>query len=116
MTRHIALIVFPVKDLARAKAVYTELLGAPPYVDMPYYVGYRVGDQEIGLDPSGGASGHTHPTPYTDVDDLAASIEALVAAGATLRQEPKDVGGGMRIARLADADGNLFGLRQGKPA
>jgi predicted enzyme related to lactoylglutathione lyase len=107
-------IVFPVKDVARAKAIYTALLGAEPYVDTPYYVGYRVEDQEIGLDPNPG-SGHTSATPYTDVTDLEGTVKALVAAGATVKQEPKGVGGGMRIAILADGDGNLIGLRFGRP-
>jgi predicted enzyme related to lactoylglutathione lyase len=114
MTMHFGTIIFPVKDLARAKTVYTALLGTAPYVDSPYYVGYRVGDQEVGLDPSG--SSHTCATPYTDVTDLEASIATLVEAGATVKQPPKPVGGGMRIALLADADGNQFGLRHGKPA
>jgi predicted enzyme related to lactoylglutathione lyase len=115
MTIAFGTIIFPVKDVARAKALYTALLGTAPYVDSPYYVGYRIGDQEIGLDPNPG-SGHTAATPYADVSDLEASVQALVGAGAVVKQEPKGVGGGMRIAILADADGNLFGLRHGKPA
>ena len=53
MTQGITLLVYPVKDLTQAKALYSTLLGVEPYVDQPYYVGYRVGDQEIGLDPNG---------------------------------------------------------------
>ena len=33
MPQGINLIVFPVKDLGRAKMLYTTLLGVPPYVD-----------------------------------------------------------------------------------
>ena len=40
-------IISPVSDLAKAKDFYTALLGVAPYADTPYYVGYRVGDQEI---------------------------------------------------------------------
>ena len=43
----IKLIVYPVRDLARAKTFYRALLGVDPYVDSPFYVGYRVGEQEI---------------------------------------------------------------------
>src|SRR5437588_309012 len=46
------LIVFPVSDAARGKALFQTLLGVEPYVDQPYYVGFRGGDQEIGLDPN----------------------------------------------------------------
>jgi len=34
-----------------------------------------------------------------------------VAAGAVVRRPPGDVGGGMVVAVLADADGNLLGVR-----
>jgi len=47
----------PLRDLAKAKAVYRELLGLEPYADEPYYVGFRVGDQELGLDPNGHGKG-----------------------------------------------------------
>ena len=36
----------------------------------------------------------------------------LTAAGATVLKEPADVGGGLTIAVLSDADGNPIGLRQ----
>ncbi len=35
------LVVYPVKDLEKAKELFTQLLGSDPYVDSPYYVGYR---------------------------------------------------------------------------
>ena len=37
------LIVYPVKDIAHAKALFREVLGVEPYADAPYYVGFRVG-------------------------------------------------------------------------
>lgn len=52
----VQLFVYPVKDIAGARALYREVLGVEPYADMPYYVGFRVGDQEIGLDPNGHAN------------------------------------------------------------
>ena len=55
MSDGISLLVYPVTDLGRAKALFTALLGVEPYADQPYYVGYRVGGQEIGLDPNGHA-------------------------------------------------------------
>jgi catechol 2,3-dioxygenase-like lactoylglutathione lyase family enzyme len=52
MSSGIKTIVYPVQDLAKAKALYAALTGAEPYADQPYYVGIRVDDgQEIGLDP-----------------------------------------------------------------
>jgi hypothetical protein len=44
-------VLHPVSDLAKAKPVYTALLGIPPQADAPYYVGFDVGGQHIGLVP-----------------------------------------------------------------
>ena len=105
-------IVHPVTDLAAAKAVYGALLGVAPQVDQPYYVGYEVGDLHVGLDPNGHAQGSTAPVGYWQVDDLEATIERMVAAGARVRQPAREVGGGRRIATLEDADGNVIGVLQ----
>jgi hypothetical protein len=53
MDQRISTLILPVEDVARAKALYSALLGTEPFVDAPYYVGYRVGDVEFGLDPDG---------------------------------------------------------------
>ena len=104
-------IIYPVKDLAAAKAVYTALFGQP-HTDQPYYVGYNVGGQEIGLNPQGHAQGLTDTTGYWSVADVTVAVRELVDAGATVRQEPHDVGGGAIIATLSDAEGNTIGLIQ----
>ena len=44
MNQGIKLFVYPVKDLANAKALYGKLFGVKPYAEGPYYVGFRVGD------------------------------------------------------------------------
>ena len=105
-------IIYPVKDLTHAKALYSKLLGVAPYADAPYYVGFQVGDQELGLDPRGHADGMTGPIGYWNVDDIAASLKTLVEAGATVQQAIRDVGGGKLIATVKDADGNVTGLMQ----
>jgi predicted enzyme related to lactoylglutathione lyase len=105
-------IIYPVRDLAAAKEFYTKLLGVAPYVDTPYYVGFRAGGTELGLDPHGHAQGLTGPVGYWQVDDIEASITLLTDAGAEVRQAPKDVGGGKLIASVADAEGNVTGLTQ----
>jgi predicted enzyme related to lactoylglutathione lyase len=112
MNQGIRLFVYPVKDIARAKALYSKLLGVEPYVDTAYYVGFKVGDQEIGLDPNGHSRGITAPLGYLDVDDIRQNLQSLQAAGAQVQQEVTDVGGGLLIASVKDADGNVTGLRQ----
>jgi predicted enzyme related to lactoylglutathione lyase len=108
MTSGMQLVVFPTKDRDGAKKIFSTLLGTEPYVDGPYYVGFRAGGLEVGLDPNGTDG----PICYWDVEDIAASVDSLVAAGATLDEAPHDVGRGLLIAKVKDADGNVVGLRQ----
>ncbi len=103
-------IIYPVHDLAAAKAVFGALLGVEPTTDSEYYVGFEVGDQQVGLDPNGHAHGNAGPVPYWHITGIGQQIEALVAAGATVRQPATGVGGGRTIAILEDADGNPIGL------
>lgn len=109
MASGIGTFIYPVKDLDRAKALFRDLLGTAPYVDEPYYVGFRVQGVEIGLDPHG----HKHgTTSYWHVADIQASLKQLLDAGAEMVQELRDVGGGRRTAVVRDADGNIIGLHQ----
>jgi predicted enzyme related to lactoylglutathione lyase len=112
MTEGANTVIHPVKDLDRAKALFTALLGGTPESDTPYYVGWKVAGQDVGLDPNGHAQGLTGPVAYFHVDDIAGSVGALAAAGGEVQQEPKDVGGGRLIARVKDADDNVIGLLQ----
>jgi predicted enzyme related to lactoylglutathione lyase len=111
MTSGLKTVIHPVRDLAAARDVYAALLGAP-YVDEPYYVGFRVDGQELGLDPNGHARGLTGPLGYWHVDSMDEALARLTAKGATVTDSPRDVGGGKLVATLADADGNAFGLLQ----
>jgi predicted enzyme related to lactoylglutathione lyase len=102
-------VIYPVTDLAPAKAIFTALLGTEPYADQPYYVGYRAGDVEVGLDPNGHKGG---AVAYNEVADIRATLKAMLDAGAQIEEDVKDVGRGKLIAVLKDADGNLLGLSQ----
>jgi predicted enzyme related to lactoylglutathione lyase len=108
MTSGMQLVVFPTKNLDGAKKIFSTLLGTDPYVDGPYYVGFRAGGIEFGLDPNG----TTGPICYWEVDDIEASVQSLVAAGAELDEAAHDVGRGMLVAKVRDADGNVIGFRQ----
>jgi predicted enzyme related to lactoylglutathione lyase len=105
-------IIYPVKDIESAKAFYAQLLDVEPYTENPYYVGFQVGDQEIGLNPHGLDEGVAGPVVYYHVSDLASQLSLLLAAGASLKQDSTDVGGGKLIATVVDASGNTIGLLQ----
>jgi predicted enzyme related to lactoylglutathione lyase len=112
MIEGVRVFIYPVKDIAQAKALYSKLLGVEPYSDEAYYVGFKVGDQEVGLDPNGHKEGMTGPVGYWQVNDIKKRLQLLLDAGAQVQQEVKDVGGGKLIASVKDADGNIIGLMQ----
>jgi len=109
-TEGIKTVLHPVSDVGAAKAVYTALLGIPPQHDAPYYVGFDVAGQHIGLVPGGG--GMTSPVAYWHVPDIEAKLAEVTAAGATIKEPPHDVGGGRLVATVTDPDGNVLGLLQ----
>jgi predicted enzyme related to lactoylglutathione lyase len=106
MANNLPIIVFPVKDVEKAKKFYNTYLGTEPYVDGEYYVGYKLDGQEVGLDPNGKTI-----VSYIEIEDINASLETLVEVGAVIIMEPKDVGGGMMVAQV-EIEGNVMGLRQ----
>jgi predicted enzyme related to lactoylglutathione lyase len=111
-TEGIKTILHPVSDLAAAKAVYTALLGVPPQADESYYVGFEAAGQHIGLVPGGGPQGMTSPVAYWHVPDIEAKLAEVTAAGATVKDPARDVGGGRLVATVTDPDGNVLGLLQ----
>lgn len=109
-TQGIKIVLHPVSDLEAAKKVYTALLGTEPAHDAPYYVGYEAEGQHIGLVPN---SDMTSPVDYWMVDDIEAKLAEVTAAGATVKQAPRDVGGRL-VASFTDPDGNVLGLAQNR--
>ncbi|GAB4145789.1 MAG: VOC family protein [Patescibacteria group bacterium] len=108
MSKKLNILVYPAHNIEAAKAFYNIYLGVGPYVDSPYYVGYRLGDFEIGLDPNA----VTGPIAYIDVEDIKSEIEALTAVGGEVIQDPQDVGNGLLIAKIKEVNGNVVGFRQ----
>ncbi|MFD7846441.1 VOC family protein [Nocardia sp. NPDC059764] len=111
-TQGIKTVLHPVADLAAAKTVYAALLGLEPQTDSPYYVGFEAEDQHIGLVPAGSPQSPESPVSYWHVADIEAKVAALTAAGATVQQAAREVGGGRLVATVTDLDGNVLGLIQ----
>ena len=111
-TQGIKTVLHPVSDLAAAKAVYTALIGIPPQAAAPYYVGYDAEGQHIGLVPRGGPQSMASPVAYWHVADIEAKLAEVTAAGATVKEPARDVGGGRLVATFTDPDGNVLGLLQ----
>jgi predicted enzyme related to lactoylglutathione lyase len=107
-------VIYHVSDLARAKAWYTEAFGVAPYFDQPFYVGYNIGGYELGLHP---ITPQRQPGPggtaaYWGVDDAHAEHARLLGLGATSYEAVKDVGEGILVGAVQDADGNIVGIIQ----
>jgi predicted enzyme related to lactoylglutathione lyase len=103
--------IYPVDDLAKAKAWYTKALGQEPYFDQPFYVGFNVGGHELGLDPdTSGLHRGDNAVAYWGVADCRKTYAALLKAGAKARSEPNDVGDGIVVATVTDPFGNTLGL------
>jgi predicted enzyme related to lactoylglutathione lyase len=111
-TEGIKIVLHPVTDLEKAKEVYTALLGLPPQADSSYYVGYEAAGQHIGLVPGGGPQAMTSPVAFWQVPDIEAKLAEVTAAGGTLKEPVRDVGGGRLVATFIDPDGNVLGLLQ----
>jgi predicted enzyme related to lactoylglutathione lyase len=111
-TQGVKIVLHPVSDLAKAKEVYTALLGVAPQADSEYYAGYDAGGQHIGLVPGGGPQRMTSPVAFWQVPDIEAKLAELTAAGATVKEAAHDVGGGRLVATVTDPDGNVLGVFQ----
>jgi len=101
-------LIYPAPDLDAAKAWWTEVLGAAPYFDQPFYVGFSVAGYELGLlpdaDPAEGA------LTYWGVDDVSAGVGEVLAAGATEHTPVTDVGDGIITATVRTPQSVILGL------
>ena len=109
MIQGLRTVKYPVADLARAKAWFTEVFERAPYFDQPFYVGFNVGGFELGLVPDG-TPGTAGAVTYWGVDDIDAAVARILALGATVHAPVENVGEGIRVAELRDPFGNLLGL------
>ena len=105
-------VKYAVPDLAAAKAWYQQASGVAPYFDEPFYVGFNIAGDELGLDPdlSTVKNGPGGAVAYWGVSDIAATAAHLQKCGAKEIEAPKEVGDGIKVATFADPWGNLIGI------
>ncbi len=94
MIQELVSVIYPVKDLDKAKTLYSALLGTAPIADSAYYVGFRVGNLNIGLDPNGHGKSINGPVNYWQVSDIKQSLQALLEAGAVVVQDDLKISSG----------------------
>jgi predicted enzyme related to lactoylglutathione lyase len=122
MLRGLTTVSFFADDLTAARDWYTQLLGIEPYFvrpaeGTPAYIEFRIGDyqHELGIVDSRFAVGGRPDKPggavvYWHVDDVRASVERLLALGATLHEKPVERGPGFVTASVVDPFGNILGV------
>jgi predicted enzyme related to lactoylglutathione lyase len=110
MNKGIKTVLYPVKDMIQATTMFRKFLGVDPYAEQPYYVGFKINDQDIGLVPN---NPEGSVTAFYHVDDIKNSLQILIDGGASIIQDIKNVGGGRLFASVKDNDANIIGLVQG---
>lgn len=122
MRTHSPMVIHYVYDMERACAFYRHTLGLvetpSPGSQSPGWSTFQCGELTVALHilPEGDGDGEGPPPQAglnLQVDDLDAAVSALQAAGGELRSL-REAGGGLpiRLAEVADPDGNGFELRQ----
>lgn len=101
-----------VSDLDKAKNWYAKAFETQPYFDEPYYVGFNIGGYELGLMPeeSTDKNKSENVLTYWGVNDIQASYERLIGLGATIHEEPNNVGGELMVGTVRDPWGNVLGI------
>jgi catechol 2,3-dioxygenase-like lactoylglutathione lyase family enzyme len=102
-------IVYPTPDLAKAKSWYSEVLGAPPYFDEAFYVGFSVGGFELGLIPDAEPA-ISGAQAFWGVPDIEREFKRLLSLGASELEPVTEVGGGIKVAAVRDPFGNRLGI------
>ncbi len=104
--------IYKVPDLLAAKAWYNKAFDTTPYFDEPFYVGYNIAGYELGLHPYEGQSVPVGENvfSYWGVEDVKSSCKKLVDIGATMFEEPMEVGDDIIVASVKDPWGNIIGL------
>ena len=101
-------LIYPCADLRASTTWWRNFLGADPYFEEPFYVGFDVAGYELGLvrvdEPTSGA------VAYWAVDDVEASIADAVVAGATVREAAHDVGEGIVVGAVDSPHGDVIGF------
>jgi predicted enzyme related to lactoylglutathione lyase len=111
MIQGVRTIIYHVKDLAKAKAWYTEIFEKPPYFDEPYYVGFNIEGFELGLQPdSAGENFDNNIVAYWGVKDAHATYNEMLAKGCIANEVIADVGSGILLGTVIDPAGNVFGI------
>lgn len=101
-------LIYPTLNLNEAKKWWKTFLGVDPYFDESFYVGFKVGGYEIGLNP--GAAMEFGPITFIGVESIEESLTLAKERGAKVESDIEEVGDGIKVAQLISPTGERFGL------
>ena len=112
-------ILVPVSDVEAAADFYADVLGLPLLFRFPGNAFFDAHGIRIYLAQPSEPGYHGPATLYFRVDDVGATFDALVAKGATIREEPeithRDPEYDLWLGFVSDPDGNNIGLMREAP-
>ena len=94
----------PARDLARARAFYSEKLGLEPVEERPGGLRYQCGSGRFALFESTGVASGSHTQMAWEVDDIEAVVAELRRRGVVF--EEVDVPGLRTVDGIAEVEGN----------
>jgi predicted enzyme related to lactoylglutathione lyase len=101
-----------VAEMDRAVSFYGEAFGATVSLSTPYWSELVVAGATVALHP--GRTGGDRATGLGfEVDDLESALETATIRGGRVTDPPRDRSGeGIRIAQLADTEGNIVSIAE----
>jgi len=102
--------IYKVADLPKATEWYSAIFRKEPYFNEPFYVGFNIAGYELGLQPDTPSATGDNVMTYWGVEDIDAEFKRCLTLGATMHEEPTNVGGEIWVASVKDPWGNPIGL------
>lgn len=98
------------RDKEATAAFYEAVFGWPPSPYGPYGMSLDTGGGLPGHITALGHEPHTYVMVYIEVDDIAATLAAITAAGGQALVGPLPIPDGRSFAWFKDPQGNMLGL------
>jgi predicted enzyme related to lactoylglutathione lyase len=105
--------IYKVSSLADAKEWYSKVFDTQPYFDEVFYVGFDIQGYELGLVPDDdepNVKKSTNVVVYWGVDSIQEEFDRLLVLGATVFENPENVGDGVMVATVKDPWQNVLGI------
>jgi lactoylglutathione lyase len=103
-----AYVMLMVADMTRALRFYTEAFAVTVVISSPHWSEFILAGTNIALHPGGGGN-DTRTGLGFEVNDLDAALQRATEVGGRIKSSPRErPGEQIRVAELADTEGNLI--------